>query len=136
MRLAALLLVSSVAALVAAGLPLSKPEDLRLPTELLGRIHSMLLQHIDKHDISGAVTLVARRGRIGHFETHGVMDLESGRVMQSDAVFWIASMSKPITAVAMLMMLEGGRLHLSDPVSTFIPSFRMMKSRRFGRART
>jgi CubicO group peptidase (beta-lactamase class C family) len=87
----------------------------------------MLLRHIDVHDMSGAVTLVARRGRIGHFEAHGVMDLESGRVMRKDAVFWIASMSKPITALAVLMMLEEGRLHLSDPVSTFIPSFRKMK---------
>ncbi|HUK35788.1 MAG TPA: serine hydrolase domain-containing protein, partial [Vicinamibacterales bacterium] len=73
------------------------------------------------------VTLVARRGRIAHLEAQGLMDLSAKRAMRRDALFSIASMSKPVTAVAVLMMVEEGRLHLRDPVSMFIPQFHGMK---------
>ena len=84
-------------------------------------------RHIDEHDISGAVTLVARKGRVAHFEAHGVMDLESKKPAVKDGLFWIASMSKPITGVAILMLMEEGRVRLNDPVSKFLPEFKGMK---------
>jgi CubicO group peptidase (beta-lactamase class C family) len=90
----------------------------------LRRIHEAIERHVDAGEISGAVTLVARRGRIVHFEAHGLMDIESKRPMQRDAIFRIASMSKPITGVAVMMMLEEGKLRLSDPVSKFVPDFK------------
>ena len=77
--------------------------------------------------MSGAVSLVARRGRIVHFEAHGLMDLESKKPMTKDAVFRLASMSKPVTAVAVMMLVEEGKIRLSDPVSRFIPEFKEMK---------
>jgi CubicO group peptidase (beta-lactamase class C family) len=70
---------------------------------------------------------VARKGRLAHFEAQGVMDLESKKPMTKDALFWIASMSKPITGVAILMLMEEGKVRLNDPVSKFIPEFRGLK---------
>jgi CubicO group peptidase (beta-lactamase class C family) len=93
----------------------------------LHRIHEAIQRHIDAGEISGAVTLVARRGRLVHFEAHGLMDIESKRPMQKDAIFRIASMSKPITGVAVMMMLEEGKLRLNDPVSKFLPEFKDSK---------
>ena len=112
---------------MANSLPSGKPEDAGFSAERLQRIHEAMQRHIDAGDISGAVTLVARKGRIVHFETHGVTDLDSKKPMTKDAVFQLASMSKPITAVAVLMLLEEGKIHLDDPVSKFIPEFKDMK---------
>ena len=78
-------------------------------------------RHIDAQTFSGAVTLVARNGRIAHFEAHGLMDLESKKPMQKDAIFRIMSMTKPVVGVAILMMMEEGKVRLTDPVSKFIP---------------
>src|SRR5262249_34202517 len=82
---------------------------------------------IDAHNISGAVTLVARRGKIAHFEARGLMDIETKKPMQKDSLFWIFSMSKPVAGAAILMLVEEGKVRLTDPVSRFIPEFRGMK---------
>jgi CubicO group peptidase (beta-lactamase class C family) len=71
--------------------------------------------------------LVARKGRIAHLEAHGVMDTESKKPMSRDAVFRIASMTKPVAGVAIMMMLEEGKLRLTDPVSKYIPQFKDLK---------
>lgn len=113
--------------LAAASIQTSKPEDVGLSSDRLQRIHETMMQHIDAHDISGAVTLVARKGRIAHFEAHGLMDIDSKKPMQKDAIFRLASMSKPITGVAILMLMEEGKIRLTDPVSKFIPEFKNMK---------
>ena len=112
---------------VAIALTAGQPEDVGMSSERLQRIHEAMQRHIDAGEISGAVTLVARRGRVVHFEAHGLMDLESKRPMEKDAIFRIASMSKPITGVAVMMMLEEGKLRLSDPVSKFLPEFKDAK---------
>src|SRR5579871_1986190 len=114
-------------ALPAASIQATKPEDVGLSQERLGRIHEALQRHIDEHDIAGAVALIARRGRIAYFAAQGVMDLDSKKPMTKDDLFWIASMSKPITGTAIMMLLEEGKVRLSDPVSKFIPEFRGMK---------
>jgi CubicO group peptidase (beta-lactamase class C family) len=111
----------------AASVPAAKPEDIGLSQERLQRIHETMQRHIDAGDIAGAVTLVARRGRIAHFEAHGLMDIESKKPMQKDAIFRLASMSKPITGVAILMLMEEGKIRLTDPVSKFIPEFKDLK---------
>jgi len=105
----------------------AKPEDVGLSSERLARIHEAVQRHIDAGSLSGAVTLVARHGKIAHLEAHGLMDVESKRAMPRDGVFRLASMSKPITAVAVMMMVEEGKVRLSDPVSRFIPEFKSMK---------
>lgn len=121
------LLAAIAIPLAAASIQATKPEEVGLSSERLQRIHQTVQRHIDGHDISGAVTLVARKGRIAHFEAHGVLDLESKKPMVKDGLFWIASMSKPITGVAILMLLEEGKIRLNDPVSKFIPEFKGLK---------
>jgi len=114
-------------ALTAASLPSDKPEALGLSSERLQRINLMIQRYMDDGEISGAITMVARRGKVAHFEAQGLMDLEKKTPMRKDAIFRIASMSKPITAVAILMLMEEGRLRLTDPVWQFIPEFKDTK---------
>ena len=127
--LACVVLISGFAGLSlnAGALTSAKPEDVGLSSERLGRIHDAVQRHIEAGSISGAVTLVARNGKIAHFEAHGLMDIESKRAMQKDAVFRLASMSKPVTAVAVMMLVEEGKVRLTDPVSRFIPEFKSSK---------
>ncbi len=108
-------------------IPEAKPESLGFSQERLGRIHETIQRHMDAHEISGAVTLVARKGRVAHLQAHGSMDVEGKRAMDTKAVFRIWSMSKPVAGVAILMLLEEGKLRLNDPVSKFIPEFQGMK---------
>jgi CubicO group peptidase (beta-lactamase class C family) len=69
------------------------------------------------------VTLVARNGRIAHLEAQGLADIEAGKPMRTDSIFRIASMTKPVTATAIMMLVEEGKIRLSDPVSRFVPGF-------------
>ena len=104
-----------------------RPEDVGLSAERLTRIDQLIQREIDAKQISGAVTLVSRRGQIAHFKAQGLMDVEGGRAMQRDTIFPLASMTKPVTGVAVLMLVEEGKIRLSDPVSRFIPEFRDTK---------
>jgi CubicO group peptidase (beta-lactamase class C family) len=113
--------------LAAASVQAGKPEEVGLASDRLQRIHETMQRHIAAGDISGAVTLVARKGRIAHFEAHGLMDMDAKKPMQKDAIFRIASMSKPITGVAVMMLMEEGKIRLTDPVSKFIPEFKGLK---------
>ena len=114
-------------ALTGAALPGARPEEVGLSSERLQRINQLVQRYIDDGQITGAVTVVSRRGRIAHFEAIGQMDLESKTPMRKDAIFRIASMSKPITGVAILMLMEEGKVRLNDPVSRFIPEFKQTK---------
>lgn len=127
--LACMTLVCSFAwlPLHAGSITTAKPEDVGLSAERLGRIHEAVQRHIDAGSLAGAVTLVSRNGRIAHLEAHGLIDLEAKRPMPRDGVFRLASMSKPVTAVAVMMLLEEGKLRLNDPVSRFIPEFKSAK---------
>src|SRR6516165_6397024 len=90
----------------------TRPEEVGFSSERLQRVHEAVQRHIDAHDVAGVVTLVARKGRIAFFEANGVMDVDSKRPMPKDAIFRLASMSKPITAVAVMMLIEEGRIRL------------------------
>lgn len=116
----------SVAAAQAAPPP-PKPEDVGMSTERLKRIHEMVTAKVKEGAISGAVSAVSRKGKVIHFEAHGEMDLESRKPMVKDALFHLASTSKPVTAAAILILMEDGKLLLTDPVSKFIPEFKEMK---------
>jgi CubicO group peptidase (beta-lactamase class C family) len=108
-------------------LPTARPEAVGLSAERLRRIGDMVRRNIDAHRIPGAVTLVARRGRVVYFEAEGDSDLESKTMMGKRTVFRMASSTKPVTAVAILLLLEEGKLLLTDPVSKFLPEFKYMK---------
>src|SRR6516164_9494809 len=109
------------------GAATGKPESVGLSEERLSRIHDAIQRHIDAHDFSGAVTLVARKGQIAWFHAQGLMDVEANKPMQNGAIFRVFSMSKPVCGVAILMLLEEGKLRLNDPVSKFIPEFKGAK---------
>src|SRR5262245_41199534 len=110
--------------LIAGTIPVGKPEEVGLSSERLKRVGEAVQRHIETGNVSGAVTLVARKGRIAHFEARGMMDLESKKPMPKDGLFRLASMSKPITGVAIMMLVEEGKVRLNDPVSRFIPEFK------------
>ena len=110
--------------LAAASLPkASKPEDLGLSGERLQRIHQMIQRHIDAGDITGAVTLVARHGQLVWVDAAGIMDLDTKQPMTRTSIFRMASMTKPVIGTAMMMMIEEGKVSVTDPVSKFIPEF-------------
>jgi CubicO group peptidase (beta-lactamase class C family) len=81
-------------------------------------------RYIDQGELAGTVTLIARRGRVVHFEAQGLMDIEKKIPMRTDAIFRLASMTKPIASVAVMMLFEEGHFLLDDPVSKFIPEFK------------
>ena len=113
--------------LTAAPLPAAKPEEVGISSERLRRIHDMMVRHVEARDISGAVAALARRGRLVYLEACGLMDVESKKPMPKDALFRLASSTKPVTAAAILIMLEEGMLKLTDPVARFIPEFKHAK---------
>jgi CubicO group peptidase (beta-lactamase class C family) len=111
----------------ASALSTGRPEEVGLSSDRLKRIETTIQRHIDEGDISGAVTLVARNGKIAHLQAHGHMDVAAKRPMATNGVFRIMSMTKPIVGAAILMMMEEGLLRLSDPVSRFVPEFKALK---------
>lgn len=129
-RIAAVLLLPLMMAAEPIGqsnLPRAKPEEVGLSTERLQRIDTTLQRYIDEGQVAGAVALVARKGRVVYLQARGVMDVDAKRPMTPDVIFRMASSTKPVTAVAIMMMMEEGKVRLSDPVSRFIPAFKEMK---------
>ena len=104
-----------------------KPEDVGLSSERLQRVTQMIQRRIAAGDLAGAVVAVARKGRLAYLNAQGVMDLETKQPMTPAAMFRIASMTKPVVGVGIMMMVEEGKLRLNDPVSRYIPEFRSMK---------
>jgi len=106
-----LVLVAAASFRLAAGsVPIGKAEDVGLSTERLKRIGEAVQRHITAGNVAGAVTLVARRGKIAHFEAQGVMDVDTKKPMAKENLFRLASMSKPITGVAVMMLVEEGKI--------------------------
>ncbi len=100
------------------------PESVGLSSERLDRINSTLQDYVDDDKLAGALALVSRRGKVAYCETFGYIDLEAQRPMAVDAIFRIASMTKAVTAVAVLQLFEQGHFQLDDPVSKCIPAFK------------
>jgi len=90
----------------------------------LSLISPRLKTFVDRGEIAGAVTLVARHGEIVHLDAIGWQDIEGKKPMRSDSIFQIMSMTKPLTGLGIMMLMEDGRLTLSDPVELYIPEFR------------
>jgi CubicO group peptidase (beta-lactamase class C family) len=110
-----------------ASTPTAKPEDVGLSAERLQRVIQMIDRHIAAGDLAGAVTIVARKGKVVHHSARGVMDLQSKQPMANGSMFRIASMTKPVVGVAIMMLVEEGKVHLNDPIARYIPQFRDMK---------
>ena len=124
--LAALWALSAVA-IHGGEIPVGEAESVGMSTERLARIDTAMQRHIDAGDIQGAVTAVARRGKVVHFKAHGLMDVEAERPMARDAVFIMMSSTKPVLGVAAMMMIEEGLIRPNDPVEKYIPEFADMQ---------
>jgi CubicO group peptidase (beta-lactamase class C family) len=108
-------------------LPTVSPEEVGMSSERLGRLDKVMTDYVEQGKLPGAAALIARRGKIAYFETFGMMDIETNKKMRTDTMFRIASMSKAITSVAVMILYEEGYFLLTDPVSKFIPEFKNPK---------
>jgi CubicO group peptidase (beta-lactamase class C family) len=83
---------------------------------------------VEAREISGAVTVVVTKDKVLHLETTGLADIEANKPMQPDTLFWVASMTKPVTAVSVLMLQDEGKLNITDPIAKYIPAFADLKT--------
>lgn len=130
-RLEALLLgivmIAVCASASAKPLPVTNAEHVGMSTERLKRIKEMTQRYVDEGKLAGVITMVARKGRLVHFEAVGSRGVDDPRPLQKDDLFRIYSMSKPITAAAAMQLYEQGKFHLSDPVHKFVPELKNLK---------
>ena len=130
-----------VAAIVAFGLAIAvsqpvfsqglarvqKPEEVGFSSERLTRLTERMTLGVTKGEIPGAVVLVARNGKIAYLKSFGLRDPDASAPMKSDAIFRIASMSKPFTSLAIMMLAEEGKLSIVEPASKYLPEFKDLK---------
>jgi CubicO group peptidase (beta-lactamase class C family) len=107
-----------------AGLPAATPESVGMSGPRLDRLKAVMQDYVDKGRIAGIVSIVSRGGKIAQFESFGQMDAEKNLPMRKDVILRMASMSKAVTTVAVAILLEEGRILLTDPLSKYLPAFR------------
>lgn len=105
------------------GLPETTAESAGLSQDRLANITAVMQKHVDEKKLAGAVAVVARRGKVAYLQSVGKQDIEADVDMNANTIFRIASMTKPITSVAALMLYDDGLIQLDDPVSKYIPEF-------------
>ncbi len=103
------------------------PESVGLSPERLERLTQAMQEDIDQKKTGGIVVLIARHGSIAYHKAFGMADIESGRKMQTDHLFRLYSMTKPVTSVALLTLFEEGKFQLNDPLEKYIPAFKNVK---------
>ena len=109
------------------GLPRAVPEDVGMSTSRLERITPVMQGWVDNGKIPGALTMIAREGKLVHFEKFGMQDVATAKPIEFDTILRIYSMTKPITSVAVMMLYEEGHFQLGTPVSEIIPAFKDMQ---------
>jgi len=124
MRLGILALALAGTLAAGSGSALDEGDTQGFSAERLARIGPVMKAEIHKGTVPGAVTLIARNGKIVHFEAHGFLDSAKSKPMGRDAVFRGFSMTKPLVAVAALALIEQGKLNLRDPFRNTFPSSR------------
>src|SRR5579871_1496708 len=108
------LLASAVAARVEAQAP---PKVAGFKVEGIKKLDDRIVRAVEKNEVAGAVGLLIRDGKVGYYRGVGMRDREAGAAMPTDAIFRIASMTKPVTSVAAMILVDDGKLGLDDPVS-------------------
>jgi CubicO group peptidase (beta-lactamase class C family) len=103
--------------------PAATPESVGLSAGRLQRLHAAMQRYVDEGKVAGIVTYVARNGRVADLQAFGSADVEAGRPMRTDTIFRVASQTKALTSVAVMMLAEEGRIGLADPLSRFFPAF-------------
>ena len=109
------------------GVPTAEPEAVGMSSERLERLDTVMQGYVDRDEVAGVVTLVARHGKVVHFSAAGQRDAENGAAMTHDTIFRMASMTKPIASVALMMLYEEGHFQLRDPISKWLPEFSDMQ---------
>ena len=112
----------------AQNLEVSSSEKIGLSTERLEVIDKVLQSYIDKDEVPGVVAMIARKGQIGYLSSFGMKDIQNNQPMTNDAIFRIASMTKAVTTVGIMILYEQGHFKLDDPISNYIPEFKYMKT--------
>jgi CubicO group peptidase (beta-lactamase class C family) len=105
----------------------AKPESVGFSSERLERLHALMQEAVDAKQLPGAVTLLARHGKVVDYRTYGMRDAASGAAMTRDTIFRAFSMTKPVTGVAMMLLYEQGKWLPSDPIAKYIPEFAHLK---------
>lgn len=103
------------------------PESVGFSSERLARLHSFIQDEIDSKQLAGAVTILARHGKVVEYRTYGLRNIATGTPMTKDTIFRDYSMTKPVTGVAMMILYEQGKWLPADPISKFIPEFAHLK---------
>lgn len=107
--------------------PTATPIEAGFSKPRLDQLDQVIKSYVDEKQIAGAVTLIARKGKIAQIQAYGMADIEAHQPMHTDTIFRIASMTKPITTVAVMMLFEEGKLLMTDPVAKYLPEFKDMK---------
>lgn len=103
--------------------PTARPESVGMSSDRLERVSSTMQGYIDRNELAGTIVLIARKGKVVHFEAQGDRYSEEDLPMETDTIFRIASMTKPITSAALMMLWEEGHFILDDPISKWLPEF-------------
>jgi CubicO group peptidase (beta-lactamase class C family) len=106
---------------------LVKPEAVGFSSVRLERLHTLMQQTVDKKQLAGVVTILARHGKVVDYRTYGQRDMASGTAITKDTIFRDYSMTKPVTGVAMMILYEQGKWLPSDPISKYVPEFAQLK---------
>jgi CubicO group peptidase (beta-lactamase class C family) len=117
-------LALGTAAALAQPLPTASPESVGMSSERLNKITTTLQTEVREKRLPGAVVMVARKGKLVYSQAVGELNNAAGGAMKSDAIFRIYSMTKPLASTAVMMLVEDGKIQLTDPVSKFLPSFK------------
>ena len=121
--LASVLILGLALPLLAADLPRARPEIVGLSSARLERLSAVMQTYVDEGRLGGAVALVARGGKVAYLQAFGRIDPATGAPMPADAIFRIASQTKAVTSVAVMILFEEGKILLGDPVSKYLPEF-------------
>ena len=126
-----LLFIFFVTNITAQAIDKTNHDNVGISSKRLERLTNTLQHHIDKGDISGTVTLVGRHGKIAYLKSQGLLSIENNIPMQDDAIFRIASMTKLVTSIAVMILYEEGDFFLTDPVYKYIPEFKDIRVAEF-----
>jgi CubicO group peptidase (beta-lactamase class C family) len=121
---ALVVITSSAWSQVGLGLETASPELVGVSKEKLNRIHDVLQENVGDGKLAGTVVLVARKGKLIYADASGFQDKDEGKPMALDSIFRIYSMTKPLVSVAAMMLVEDGKIELTDPISKFFPAFK------------
>ncbi len=108
-------------------LPVATPESVGFSSDRLDNLHALIQGEIDHKQLAGAITLLARHGKVVDYRTYGMSDLATSKPMTNDTIFRDYSMTKPVTGVAMMILYEQGKWLPTDPIAKYIPEFAHLK---------